>query len=167
MLSPFTLSSLAHLKIPKYPTNNPIHPAQPNPIPAADSSQRWDSDDDEVLACKNKQPYEAPNWDDDVAPAVQPSWDEQGGVSGQSGWDNETADVDGGVELWGEEGSQVGQGQAVDANWDSGTAQAWEAESNQPQWEEPQSVRGARGCWVVYCGSISISIRMLLFCGCM
>ncbi|XP_057193562.1 myc box-dependent-interacting protein 1b isoform X2 [Triplophysa rosa] len=106
---------------------------EPDQTPAADLSQQWDWDDE------NRQPYEAPNWDDDVAPAVQPNWDEQGGVSGQSGWDNETSEVDGGVELWGEEGSQVGQGQDADANWDSGTAQAWESETTPPQWEEPQS----------------------------
>ncbi|KAA0713347.1 Myc box-dependent-interacting protein 1 [Triplophysa tibetana] len=112
--------------------------SQPDLTPAGDLSQQWNWDD-ETPACENRQPYEAPNWNDDVAPAVQPRCDEQGGVSGQSGWDNETADVDGGVDLWGEEGSQVGQGQDADANWDSGTAQSWEAESDPPQWEEPQS----------------------------
>lgn len=127
-------------KFTQNPTNIPFHPPQPDPTPAADLSQQWNWDD-EAPACENRQPYDAPNWNDDVAPAVQPSWDDKGGVSG---WDNETAEMDGGVELWGEEGSQVGQGQDADANWDSGTAPALEAESDPPQWEESQSVREAR-----------------------
>ncbi|XP_056606048.1 myc box-dependent-interacting protein 1b isoform X5 [Triplophysa dalaica] len=111
---------------------------EPDPTPAADLSQQWNWDD-EAPACENRQPYEAPNWNGDVAPAVQPSWDHKGGVSGQSGWENETAVVDKGVELWVEEGSQVGQGQDADANWESGTAPAWETESDPPKWEKPKS----------------------------
>lgn len=82
-------------------------------------------------------------------------------MSEHAGWDDETAEGDGGVERWGEEGFQVGQGQDADANWGSGTAQAWEAESNQPQWEEPQSVRGARGCG----GCVEVVLGCFCFVG--
>ncbi|XDV36411.1 hypothetical protein PO909_006194 [Leuciscus waleckii] len=117
---------------------------EPSQTPAADPSQ--DSDDEAAA-----QTNEAPPWDDEVTPAVEPyeppSWHEQDSVSAQSGWVSETAATaeaglaqpdweDRGVECWGEEGSQVGQEQDVDTNWGSGATQAWEAESEPPQWEE-------------------------------
>lgn len=131
---------------------DPSSPSQPSQTPAGDPSQ--DSDDEAAA-----QTNEAPPWDDEVTPAVEPyeppSWHEQDSVSAQSGWVSETAEAglaqpdweDRGVECWGEEGSQVGQEQDVDTNWGSGAAQAWEAESKPPQWEELQSVRGAR-VWI-------------------
>ncbi|XP_050967950.1 myc box-dependent-interacting protein 1b isoform X4 [Labeo rohita] len=119
---------------------------EPSQPPAADPSQQWDSDDEAVAQPYGQQPYAAPQWDDEVTPAVQPyeppSWDEQDSVSD---WANETAAPaqpnweDDGVECWGEEGSQVGQKQDADTNWASGTAQTWEAESEPPQWEELRS----------------------------
>ncbi|XP_051567612.1 myc box-dependent-interacting protein 1-like isoform X2 [Myxocyprinus asiaticus] len=126
---------------------------QPEQTPAADPSQQWESDD-EAPAQNYGQSYETTNWDDEVTPAVQPyeppSWDEQESASVQPGWDYETALPvesesaqpdweDGGVECWGEDGSQVGKEQDSDANWGSGTAQTLEAGSEQPQWEELQS----------------------------
>ncbi|XP_016423440.1 myc box-dependent-interacting protein 1-like isoform X2 [Sinocyclocheilus rhinocerous] len=128
--------------------NNSTQP-QPDQTPAADPSQQWDSDEEAAAQTYGQQPYEAPQWEDEVAPAVQPyeapCWDEQDSVSAQSGWSSETAapaqpdwDDDGAVR-WGEEGSQVGQMQDADTNWGSGAAQAWEAESEPPQWEELQS----------------------------
>uniref|UniRef100_A0A672S2L5 Myc box-dependent-interacting protein 1-like n=1 Tax=Sinocyclocheilus grahami TaxID=75366 RepID=A0A672S2L5_SINGR len=134
------------------PTNNPgdpSSPSQPDQTPAADPSQQWESDEEAATQIYGQQPYEAPQWEDEVAPAVQPyeapCWDEQESVSAQSGWSSETAapaqpdwDDDGAVH-WGEEGSQVGQMQDTDTNWGSGAAQAWEAESEPPQWEELQS----------------------------
>lgn len=134
---------------------DPSSPSQPGQTPAADPSQ--DSDDEAAA-----QTNEAPPWDDEVTPAVEPyeppSWHEQDSVSAPSGWVSETAATadaglaqpdweDGDVEHWGEEGSQVGQEQDVDANWGSGATQVWEAESKPPQWEELQSVRGAR-IWI-------------------
>uniref|UniRef100_A0A672TEQ2 Myc box-dependent-interacting protein 1-like n=1 Tax=Sinocyclocheilus grahami TaxID=75366 RepID=A0A672TEQ2_SINGR len=125
--------------------------AVPDQSPAADPSQQWDTDEEAAAQPYSQQPYEAqaPQWEDEVTPAVQPveapRWDEQESVSAQSGWGNETAtpaqpDWEGdGVEHWGEEGSQVGQKQDADTNWGRGTAQAWEAESELPQWEELQS----------------------------
>ncbi|KAK2888839.1 hypothetical protein QQF64_029158 [Cirrhinus molitorella] len=122
---------------------------EPDQTPVANPSQQWDSDDEAAAQPYGQQPYAAPQWDDEVTPAVQPyqppSWDEQDSVSAQSGWGSETAASaqpdweDDGVERWGEEGSQVGQKQDADTNWASGTAQAWEAESEPPQWEELQS----------------------------
>uniref|UniRef100_A0A671RZ22 Myc box-dependent-interacting protein 1 n=1 Tax=Sinocyclocheilus anshuiensis TaxID=1608454 RepID=A0A671RZ22_9TELE len=139
------------------PTNNPgdpSSPSQPDQTPAADPSQQWDSDEEAAAQTYGQQPYEAPQWEDEVAPAVQPyeapCWDEQDSVSAQSGWSSETAAPaqpdwhDDGAVRWGEEGSQVGQMQDADTNWGSGAAQAWEAESEPPQWEELQSVRGTR-----------------------
>lgn len=129
------------------PTNNgdPSSPSQPDQTPAVDPSQQWNLDDEAAAQ--------------QVAPAVQPyeppSWDEQDSVSAQSGWGSETAASaqpdweDNGVERWGEEGSQVGQKQDADTNWGSGVAQVWEAESEPPQWEELQSVRGTRFILVV------------------
>ncbi|XP_050967951.1 myc box-dependent-interacting protein 1b isoform X5 [Labeo rohita] len=86
---------------------------EPSQPPAADPSQQWDSDDEAVAQPYGQQPYAAPQWDDEVTPAVQPyeppSWDEQDSVSD---WANETAAPaqpnweDDGVECWGEEGSQ-------------------------------------------------------------
>lgn len=141
-------------KICPNPINNPgdpSFPSQPSQPPAADPSQQWDSDDEAVAQPYGQQPYAAPQWDDEVTPAVQPyeppSWDEQDSVSD---WANETAAPaqpnweDDGVECWGEEGSQVGQKQDADTNWASGTAQTWEAESEPPQWEELRSVRVTR-----------------------
>ncbi|XP_016423438.1 myc box-dependent-interacting protein 1-like isoform X1 [Sinocyclocheilus rhinocerous] len=133
--------------------NNSTQPQEaslePDQTPAADPSQQWDSDEEAAAQTYGQQPYEAPQWEDEVAPAVQPyeapCWDEQDSVSAQSGWSSETAapaqpdwDDDGAVR-WGEEGSQVGQMQDADTNWGSGAAQAWEAESEPPQWEELQS----------------------------
>ncbi|XP_058634653.1 myc box-dependent-interacting protein 1b isoform X4 [Onychostoma macrolepis] len=122
---------------------------EPDQTPAADPSQQWDSDDEAAAQPYGQQPNEAPQCEDQVAPAVQPyeppSWDEQDSVSAQSGWGSETAAPaqpdweDDGAEHWGEEGSQVGQKQDTDTNWGSGEAQAWEAESEPPQWEELQS----------------------------
>ncbi|XP_039545272.1 myc box-dependent-interacting protein 1b isoform X1 [Pimephales promelas] len=114
---------------------------EPGQTPAADPSQ--DSDDK-----AGAQTNEASLWDDEVTPAVEPyeppSWHEQDSVSAQSY--SETAATaeagdweDRGVECWGEEGSQVGQEQDADINWGSGTAEAWEAESKPPQWEELQT----------------------------
>uniref|UniRef100_A0A673K5L6 Myc box-dependent-interacting protein 1-like n=1 Tax=Sinocyclocheilus rhinocerous TaxID=307959 RepID=A0A673K5L6_9TELE len=111
---------------------------KPGQSPAADPSQQWDTDEEAAAQSYSQQPFEAPRWD------------EQESVSAQSGWGNETAtpaqpDWEGdGVEHWGEEGSQVGQKQDADTNWGRGTAQAWEAESERPQWEELQIVRGTR-----------------------
>uniref|UniRef100_A0A673JZR4 Myc box-dependent-interacting protein 1-like n=1 Tax=Sinocyclocheilus rhinocerous TaxID=307959 RepID=A0A673JZR4_9TELE len=108
---------------------------QPGQSPAADPSQQWDTDEEAAAQSYSQQPFEAPRWD------------EQESVSAQSGWGNETAtpaqpDWEGdGVEHWGEEGSQVGQKQDADTNWGRGTAQAWEAESERPQWEELQIVK--------------------------
>ncbi|XP_016425667.1 myc box-dependent-interacting protein 1-like [Sinocyclocheilus rhinocerous] len=105
---------------------------EPGQSPAADPSQQWDTDEEAAAQSYSQQPFEAPRWD------------EQESVSAQSGWGNETAtpaqpDWEGdGVEHWGEEGSQVGQKQDADTNWGRGTAQAWEAESERPQWEELQ-----------------------------
>ncbi|XP_016328878.1 myc box-dependent-interacting protein 1-like isoform X2 [Sinocyclocheilus anshuiensis] len=128
--------------------NNSTQP-QPDQTPAADPSQQWDSDEEAAAQTYGQQPYEAPQWEDEVAPAVQPyeapCWDEQDSVSAQSGWSSETAAPaqpdwhDDGAVRWGEEGSQVGQMQDADTNWGSGAAQAWEAESEPPQWEELQS----------------------------
>uniref|UniRef100_A0A671RZT4 Myc box-dependent-interacting protein 1 n=1 Tax=Sinocyclocheilus anshuiensis TaxID=1608454 RepID=A0A671RZT4_9TELE len=124
-------------------------PSPPDQTPAADPSQQWDSDEEAAAQTYGQQPYEAPQWEDEVAPAVQPyeapCWDEQDSVSAQSGWSSETAAPaqpdwhDDGAVRWGEEGSQVGQMQDADTNWGSGAAQAWEAESEPPQWEELQS----------------------------
>uniref|UniRef100_A0A9J8D725 Myc box-dependent-interacting protein 1 n=1 Tax=Cyprinus carpio carpio TaxID=630221 RepID=A0A9J8D725_CYPCA len=137
------------------PTNNPgdpSSPSQPDQTPAADPSQQWDLDEEAAAQTYGQQPYEASQWEDEVAPAVQPyeapHWGEQNSVSAQSGWRSETAAPaqpdweDDGAERWGKEGSQVGQMQDVDTNWGSGAVQAWEAESEPPQWEELQSVRG-------------------------
>ncbi|XP_043098470.1 myc box-dependent-interacting protein 1b isoform X2 [Puntigrus tetrazona] len=117
---------------------------EPDQTPAAEPSQQWDSDEE-----AGRQPYEAPQWEDEPAPSVQPyeppSWDGQDSVSAQAGWGGETAAPaqldweDDGAERWGEEGSQVGLKQDADANWGSGAAQAWEAKSEPPQWEELQS----------------------------
>lgn len=139
------------------PTNNPGDPSSPSlpgQSPAADPSQQWDKDEEAAAQPYSQQPYEAPQWEDEITPAVQPfeapRWDELDSVSAQSGWGNEAAtpaqpDWEGdGVEHWGEEGSQVGQKQDTDTNWGRGTAQAWEAEPELPQWEELQSVRGTR-----------------------
>uniref|UniRef100_A0A673LDQ2 Myc box-dependent-interacting protein 1 n=1 Tax=Sinocyclocheilus rhinocerous TaxID=307959 RepID=A0A673LDQ2_9TELE len=75
------------------PTNNPgdpSFPSQPDQTPAADPSQQWDSDEEAAAQTYGQQPYEAPQWEDEVAPAVQPyeapCWDEQDSVSAQSGW---------------------------------------------------------------------------------
>lgn len=146
------------------PTNNgePSYPSQPDQTPAADPSQQWYSDDKAAAQPYSQQPYEAPPA---VQPCKPPSWDEQNSVSVQPGWGGETAAPaqpdwggetaasaqpdweDNGAERWGEEGSQVGQKQDADTNWGSGATQAWEAESEPPQWEELQSVRGT-GCIV-------------------
>ncbi|KTF95696.1 hypothetical protein cypCar_00010027 [Cyprinus carpio] len=122
---------------------------QPDQTPAADPSQQWDLDEEAAAQTYGQQPYEASQWEDEVAPAVQPyeapHWGEQNSVSAQSGWRSETAAPaqpdweDDGAERWGKEGSQVGQMQDVDTNWGSGAVQAWEAESEPPQWEELQS----------------------------
>lgn len=129
-------------------------PSQPGQSPAADPSQQWDQDEEAAAQPYSQQTYESPQWEDEVTPAVQPfeapRWDEQDSVSAQSGWSSETATPahphweGDGVEHWGEEGSQVGQKQDADTNWAHDTAQAWEAESELPQWEELQSVRGTR-----------------------
>uniref|UniRef100_A0A8C2KGW1 Myc box-dependent-interacting protein 1 n=1 Tax=Cyprinus carpio TaxID=7962 RepID=A0A8C2KGW1_CYPCA len=117
-------------------------------------SQQWDKDEEAAAQPYSQQPYEAPQWEDEITPAFQPfeapRWDELDSVSAQSGWGKEKTtpaqpDWEGdGVEHWGEEGSQVGQKQDTDTNWGRGTAQAWEAEPELPQWEELQSVRGTR-----------------------
>uniref|UniRef100_A0A8C2KG67 Myc box-dependent-interacting protein 1 n=1 Tax=Cyprinus carpio TaxID=7962 RepID=A0A8C2KG67_CYPCA len=117
--------------------------------PAADPSQQWDKDEEAAAQPYSQQPYEAPQWEDEITPAFQPfeapRWDELDSVSAQSGWGKEKTtpaqpDWEGdGVEHWGEEGSQVGQKQDTDTNWGRGTAQAWEAEPELPQWEELQS----------------------------
>ncbi|XP_073808957.1 myc box-dependent-interacting protein 1b isoform X13 [Danio rerio] len=85
---------------------------EPAHSPAVSPSQRWDSDN-EADAQPHGQPYAAPEWDDDVTPAVQsyepPSWDEQDGAPAQSGWDGQTAapaQPDWEDEHWDEEGSQ-------------------------------------------------------------
>ncbi|XP_009300404.2 myc box-dependent-interacting protein 1b isoform X2 [Danio rerio] len=118
---------------------------EPAHSPAVSPSQRWDSDN-EADAQPHGQPYAAPEWDDDVTPAVQsyepPSWDEQDGAPAQSGWDGQTAapaQPDWEDEHWDEEGSQVGQVQDTETNWANDAAQDWEAESEPPQWEELQS----------------------------
>ncbi|XP_059416898.1 myc box-dependent-interacting protein 1b isoform X2 [Carassius carassius] len=122
---------------------------EPGQSPAADPSQQWDQDEEAAAQPYSQQTYESPQWEDEVTPAVQPfqapRWDEQDSVSAQSGWSSETATPaqphweGDGVEHWGEEGSQVGQKQDADTNWGHDTAQAWEAESKLPQWEELQS----------------------------
>uniref|UniRef100_A0A8C2H947 Myc box-dependent-interacting protein 1-like n=1 Tax=Cyprinus carpio TaxID=7962 RepID=A0A8C2H947_CYPCA len=122
---------------------------KPDQTPAADPSQQWDLDEEAAAQTYGQQPYEASQWEDEVAPAVQPykapHWGEQNSVSAQSGWRGETAAPaqpdweDDGAERWGKEGSQVGQMQDADTNWGSGAVQAWEAESEPPQWEELQS----------------------------
>ncbi|XP_052455057.1 myc box-dependent-interacting protein 1b isoform X6 [Carassius gibelio] len=122
---------------------------EPGQSPAADPSQQWHQDEEAAAQPYSQQTYESPQWEDEVTPAVQPfeapRWDEQDSVSAQSGWSSETATPahphweGDGVEHWGEEGSQVGQKQDADTNWGHVTAQAWEAESELPQWEELQS----------------------------
>uniref|UniRef100_A0A8C1SUT4 Myc box-dependent-interacting protein 1 n=1 Tax=Cyprinus carpio TaxID=7962 RepID=A0A8C1SUT4_CYPCA len=122
---------------------------EPGQSPAADPSQQWDKDEEAAAQPYSQQPYEAPQWEDEITPAVQPfeapRWDGLDSVSAQSGWGKEKAtpaqpDWEGdGVEHWGEEGSQVGQKQDTDTNWGRGRAQAWEVEPELPQWEELQS----------------------------
>uniref|UniRef100_A0A8C2B2U8 Myc box-dependent-interacting protein 1 n=1 Tax=Cyprinus carpio TaxID=7962 RepID=A0A8C2B2U8_CYPCA len=124
-------------------------PSPPDQTPAADPSQQWDLDEEAAVQTYGQQPYEASQWEDEVAPAVQPyeapHWGERNSVSAQSGWRGETAAPaqpdweDDGAERWGKEGSQVGQMQDADTNWGSGAVQAWEVESEPPQWEELQS----------------------------
>uniref|UniRef100_A0A8C1SSA9 Myc box-dependent-interacting protein 1 n=1 Tax=Cyprinus carpio TaxID=7962 RepID=A0A8C1SSA9_CYPCA len=90
-------------------------------------SQQWDKDEEAAAQPYSQQPYEAPQWEDEITPAVQPfeapRWDGLDSVSAQSGWGKEKAtpaqpDWEGdGVEHWGEEGSQVGQKQDTDTNW--------------------------------------------------
>uniref|UniRef100_A0A9J8AXV2 Myc box-dependent-interacting protein 1 n=1 Tax=Cyprinus carpio carpio TaxID=630221 RepID=A0A9J8AXV2_CYPCA len=115
------------------PTNNPgdpSSPSQPDQTPAADPSQQWDLDEEAAAQTYGQQPYEASQWEDEVAPAVQPyeapHWGEQNSVSAQSGWRSETAAPaqpdweDDGAERWGKEGSQVGQMQDVKVLHDYG-----------------------------------------------
>uniref|UniRef100_A0A8C1PAF5 Myc box-dependent-interacting protein 1 n=1 Tax=Cyprinus carpio TaxID=7962 RepID=A0A8C1PAF5_CYPCA len=82
------------------PTNNPgdpSSPSQPDQTPAADPSQQWDLDEEAAAQTYGQQPYEASQWEDEVAPAVQPyeapQWGEQNSVSAQSGWRSETVKV--------------------------------------------------------------------------
>uniref|UniRef100_A0A8C2B7C6 Myc box-dependent-interacting protein 1 n=1 Tax=Cyprinus carpio TaxID=7962 RepID=A0A8C2B7C6_CYPCA len=73
------------------PTNNPgdpSSPSQPDQTPAADPSQQWDLDEEAAVQTYGQQPYEASQWEDEVAPAVQPyeapHWGERNSVSAQS-----------------------------------------------------------------------------------